>query len=134
MKKSILLLMGCLALCAPPAPAVQYPESGNYQTYNIIKAYGACYQGLTLRFQRQGIMAPNEYIERYCVCILDDIRTTRIETEFLQSLDEEGEAAIVPHVISCNLKLTGEGPGVTLQSSQGFWANSSLVEIPESRL
>jgi len=71
-------------------------------------------QGLQLRFQRQGMMVPYDYMERYCTCVVDDIRTVKTEEEYLKGLETDGEAAIVPHVLSCNIKMMGEGgPGVT---------------------
>ena len=70
-------------------------------------------QGLQLRFQRQGMMVPYDYMERYCTCVIDDIRLVKTEEEYLRGLEENGEVEIVPHVLSCNIKMMGEGPGVT---------------------
>lgn len=58
-------------------------------------------------------MVPYDYMEKYCTCVIDDIRTIKTEKEYLNGLETDGEAAITPHVLSCNIKMIGEGPGVT---------------------
>jgi len=112
LKRTILSILLGLATCTP-APAAESPETGNYSTHTIIKSFGACMQGLQSRFQRQGLMVPYDYMEKYCTCVLDDIRQMRTEEDYLQKLETDGEATIVPHVLSCNIKMIGEGPGVT---------------------
>jgi len=109
LKRTLLSILLGLATCTP-APAVETSEIKNYSTYTIIKSFGSCMHGLQERFRRQGMMVPYTYIERYCVCVLDDIRQMRNEEDYLQKLETMGEATIVPHVLSCNVKLSGESP------------------------
>lgn len=108
--KRILLAIFLSAATCTPAPAEETLKLENYSTYTIIKSFGSCMQGLQERFRRQGMMVPYTYIERYCVCVLDDIRQMRTEEDYLQKLETMGEATIVPHVLSCNVKLSGESP------------------------
>lgn len=108
MKKILFLVFFGATTCTTPSPAAEYPETGNFRTYTIIKSFGSCIQGLQFRFQRQGVMVPYDYMEKYCICVVDDIRTVKTEQEYLKGLEEDSEGTLVPHVLSCNIKMMGK--------------------------